>query len=203
MEGTQQDRGQPLTGGSSTPRRRERSRELLVEGTPQDCGQRDTLGPTCADRIGSRERVGDLGRQAPRLRNWNNESFPIDPRGPHGWRMARLNLAIGRGIHGPQHWQGLGPHPGLAGGVQVRSDGWIPAGPVVREVTSSRPGVFSTPRRRERSRELPGEGTPQGIADGVAVLDRHAQTGLVPGSKLGDQEGKHRDPELDEWVSPD
>jgi hypothetical protein len=47
------------------------------------------------------------------------------------------------------------------------------------------------------------EGTPLGIADGVAVLNRQAQTGLVPGSALGDQEGKHRDPELDERVSPD
>ena len=54
----------------------------------RDRGQRGTLGPTCADGIGSRERAGDPGRQAPLPRNWNNESFPIDPRGPQGWRTV-------------------------------------------------------------------------------------------------------------------
>ena len=51
-----------------------------------------------------------------------------------------------------QYWQGLGPHPGMAGGVQVRSDGWIPAGPIVREGTSSRPGgVLDAEEAREKS----------------------------------------------------
>ena len=68
------------------------------------------------------------------------EFLPIDPRGPQVWRTASLNLAIGRGSHGPEHGQALGPHPDLAGEVQVQSDGWIPAGPVVQEVTSSLTG---------------------------------------------------------------
>jgi hypothetical protein len=74
---------------------------LPTEGTPQDSGQ-------MRRRDWSRERVGDPGRQAPRPRNSNNESFPIEPRGPQVWRTARLNLAIGRGIHGRSTGKDLG-----------------------------------------------------------------------------------------------
>ena len=56
----------------------------------------------------SRERVGDPGRHAQRPRNLNNESFPIDPRCLQVWRTARLNLAIGRGIHGRSTGKDLG-----------------------------------------------------------------------------------------------
>ena len=73
----------------------------------------------------------------------------------------------------------------MAGGVQVQRDGWIPAGPFVQEVTSL---CLGAPRRRGGEREVGScrWKAPAGIADGGALLERSAQTGLVPGSAVGD-----------------
>ena len=37
----------------------------------------------------------------------------------------------------------------------------------------------------------------------IETSEKQKQTGLVPGSALGDREGKHRDPGLDARVVPD